>query len=90
MVSPLNVKVIAGAAALIVGIFGGAYVAGSAAPSDPAPTLGSTTPSRVASPKALPTLPHPAVKVSQHVEAPAPKHKSDRAKHSKHGDDAKH
>jgi hypothetical protein len=90
VVSPLTIKVIAGAAALIAGIFGGAYVAGAAGADVPTPALSPATPSRVASPTAV-GQPRPAVKAERRVPASTPKHGHDdvskRAKHHQHGDD---
>ncbi|BBH16302.1 hypothetical protein Back2_05890 [Nocardioides baekrokdamisoli] len=85
MVSPLNMKVAAGAAALLVGIIGGAYVAGAASPQAQTPVVSWTTPSRVASPSA------PAIQVYVPTIAPrATLHKPDQhppehAKHHSHG-----
>ena len=87
MVSPLNLKVAAGAVALMAGILGGAYVAGATSTVAQTPELGSTTPSRVASPSGLPSqtlvadLGQPA-SVKQHDQ-----HLSEHAKHHRHRDD---
>lgn len=89
MVSPLGIKVVAGAAALISGVLGGAFIAGAASPSAQTPSVvGSTTPSRVASPSALPA--QAGAGTTFHPPAPTPpappaKH----AKHHPHGKDTK-
>jgi hypothetical protein len=83
VLSPLNIRVLAGAAALIVGIFGGAYVAGSASPDATTPVLDSVTPSRVASPSAVPTTRTPAVKAVTHAPKHASKHEDRKSDHAK-------
>ena len=88
MVSPLNVKVLAGAAALITGILGGALVAGSSSSDAQPPAVAPTTPSRVASPSA------PALQANRPVVAPrtshqkSAKHQPAHARHHSHGDGA--
>lgn len=86
MVSPLNVKVLAGAAALITGILGGALVAGASSSDAQAPAVGPATPSRVASPSA------PAAQVNLPAVAPRASHqkptKPEHARHHVHRDGA--
>ena len=86
MVSPLNVKVLAGAATLITGILGGALVAGASSSDAQAPAVGPATPSRVASPSV------PAVQANRPVVAPRASHQkpakqSEHARHHAHRDD---
>ena len=82
MVSPLTVKVVAGAAALITGVIGGAFVAGlSSGAHGQAPAVSSTTPSRVASSSA------PVAQTFVSTAAPrvsAPKRDQHQPKHAKH------
>jgi len=85
VVSALPIKIVAAAAALITGILGGAYVAGIASgPHAQTPVVGSTTPSRVASPSA--PVAHMLVShtsTSKHEDPP--KHAKHHA-HSNHND----
>ena len=87
MVSPLNVKVLAGAAALITGILGGALVAGASSQGAQSPAMGPATPSRVALPSA-PAVQANRPAVAPRASTPKPaKHESRHARHHSHGDD---